>query len=86
MCFSPYLSIACGAGGTGLVHKPLMQLFNLYSSKIEVSETCFSDFVITQNPPRYVKHVLARIFVAFTLSWVCVAWGIFSARWTCRRQ
>ena len=30
-----------GGGQTGLVHNLLMQFFSLYSSKIEVSETCF---------------------------------------------
>ena len=38
------------------------------SSKIEVSETCFFDIVTTQyDHPRYVKHVLGRIYVFFTL-------------------
>ena len=69
-------------GQTGLVHNLLMQFFSLYSSKIEVSETYFYDIVITQNDyPRYLKHVLARIYVVFPLFWVCVAWGRFSARW-----
>ena len=38
MCFSPYLGVGCGGRGfqTGLVHNLLMQLFSLYSSKIEV--------------------------------------------------
>ena len=52
----------------GLVHNLLMQLFTLDSSKIEVSETYFFDIVTTQyDPPRYVKHVLGRIYVIFTL-------------------
>ena len=37
-------------------------------------------------PPPDVKHVLGRIYVVFPLFCVCVAWGRFSARWTCRRQ
>ena len=45
MCFSLYLGIGCGAGGrgapNGVVHNLLMQLFSLYGSKIEVSETFF---------------------------------------------
>ena len=54
---------------------------SLYSSKIEVSETYFFDIMITSNDhPRYGKHVLARIYVSFTLFWVCVAWGRFSAK------
>ena len=45
-----------------------MQFFNPDSSKIEVFETCFFDIVTTQNDhPRYVKHVLGRIYVFFTL-------------------
>ena len=55
----------------GLVNGPghnlLMQFFTLDSSKIEVFETCFFDIVITYNDhPRYVKHVLGRIYVFFT--------------------
>ena len=90
MCLSPYLGIGCRGGGggqTGLVHNLLMQFFSFYSSKIEVSETYFFYIVITQNDyPKYLTHVLACIYVVFTLFWVCVAWGRFSARWTCRRQ
>ena len=52
----------------GPVHNLLMQFFTLGSSKIEVFETCFFDFVTTQNDhPRYVKHVLGRIYVFLTL-------------------
>ena len=59
-----------GGGGApkGRVHNLLMQFFNPDSSKIEVFETCFFDIVTTQNDhPRYVKHVLGRIYVFFTL-------------------
>ena len=55
-----------GGGGPpkGLVHNLLMQLFILGSSKIEVFESYFFDIVITQNDhPRYVKHLLGRIYV-----------------------
>ena len=52
----------------GRVHNLLMQFFNPDSSKIEVFETCFFDIVTTQNDhPSYVKHVLGRIYVFFTL-------------------
>ena len=56
----------------GLVNGPvrnlLMQLFTLGSSKIEVFDTCFYDIVTTRyDHPRYVKHVLGRIYVFFTL-------------------
>ena len=50
------------------MHNLLMQFFTLGSSNIEVFETCFFDIVTTQNDhPRYVKHVLGRIYVFFTL-------------------
>ena len=52
----------------GPVHKLLMQFFTLGSSKIEAFETRFYDIVTTQyDYPRYVKHVLGRIYVFFTL-------------------
>ena len=45
-----------------------MQFFTLCCSKIEVFETCFFDIVTTQNDhPSYVKHVLGRIYMFFTL-------------------
>ena len=48
-------------------HNLLMQFFTADSSKIEFSETCFFDIVTTQyDHPRYVKHVLGRIYVFFT--------------------
>ena len=50
-----------------MVHNLLMQFFTPDSSKIEVSETSFFDIVTTQyDHPRYVKHVLGRIYVFFT--------------------
>ena len=64
-----------GGGGCpmGWVHNLLMQLFTLRSSKIEVFETYFFDIMITSNDhPTYLKHVLARIYVVFTLLCVCV--------------
>ena len=68
MCFSPYLGIGRAGGGGGLVPNLLMQLSTLGSSKIEVSETYFFDIVITQyDHPRYVKHILGRVYVFFTL-------------------
>ena len=63
------MGIRSGGGGSpkGLVHNLLMQFFTPDSSKIEVSETCFFDIVTTQyDHPRYVKHVLGRIYVFFT--------------------
>ena len=59
-----------GGGGSpkGLVHNLLMHFVTLGSSKIEVFKTCFFDIVTTYNDhPRYVKHVLGRIYVFSTL-------------------
>ena len=59
---------AGGVSPKGVVHNLLMQFFNLSSSKIEVSKTYFFDIVTTQYAhPRYIKHVLGRIYVFFTL-------------------
>ena len=59
-----------------MVHNLLMQFFTLGTSKIEVSETYLIDIVTTHNDhPRYVKHVLGRIYVSFTF-WGGVFQGI----------
>ena len=51
----------------GPVHNLLMRFFTLGSSKIEVFETSFYDIVTTRyDHPRYVKHVLGRIYMFFT--------------------
>ena len=90
MCFSSYLGISSGVGGgapKGWVHNVLMQFFSLDSSKIKVFETYFFDIVTTQyDHPGDIKHVLGRIYVVFSLFFVCVARSRFSARWTCRSQ
>ena len=45
-----------------------MRFFTLDSSKMEVFKTCFFDIVTTQNDhPSYLKHVLGRIYMFFTL-------------------
>ena len=50
------------------MHNLLMQFFTPDSLKMEVFETYFFDIVTTQNDhPRYVKHVLGRIYVFFAL-------------------
>ena len=50
------------------MHNLLMQLFTPGSSKIEVFETDFFDIVTPQyDHPRYVKHVLGRMYMIFTL-------------------
>ena len=52
----------------GPAHNLLLQFFTLVGSKIEDAETYFFDIVTTQHDhPRYVKHVLGRIHVFFTL-------------------
>ena len=56
----------------GLVNGPghnlLMQFFTLGSSKIEVFGTYSYDIMTTQyDHSRYVKHVLGRVYVFFTL-------------------
>ena len=51
----------------GPVHNLVMQFFTPDSSKMELFETCFFDIVTAQyDHPRYVKHVLGRIYVFFT--------------------
>ena len=72
--------VAGGGGGggapNGLVHNLLMHFFTLGSSKIEVFETYSFDIVITYNDhPRYVKHVLGRIYVVFHPIWELGARG-----------
>ena len=70
MIFTLFGYEVLGGGGAprGLVHNLLMQFLTLGSSKIEVFETCFYDIVTTQyDHQRYVKHVLGRIYMIFTL-------------------
>ena len=45
-----------------------LQFFTLGSSKIEVFGTYSYDIMTTQyDHPRYVEHVLGRVYVVFTL-------------------
>ena len=61
----------------GLVHNLLMQFCTVASSKIQVFETYFFDIVTTQyDHPRYVKHVLGRIYIIFTLFGYQVCEGV----------
>ena len=61
-----------------------MQFFTMGSSNIEVFQTCFYDIMTTQyDHPRYVKHVLAHIYVVYTLFipyFGCVLLGMDSLR------
>ena len=48
--------------------QPAYAVFHLGQLKIEVFETHFFDILTTQyDHPRYVKHVLGRVYVFFTL-------------------
>ena len=90
LCFAHHLHIGC-KGGRGWLNgfgtQRAYAVFHFGQLKIEVFETCFFDIVITQNDhPTYANYVSARIYVFFAVFWVCVAWGRFSARWTCQRQ
>ena len=63
-----------GGGGCpqGLVANPLMQFFARTAQNSTFPKLFFFDIVTTQyDHPRYVKHVSARIYVVFTLFWVC---------------
>ena len=74
VCFSPYLVVWGGGGGvTGSrAHNPLTQFSGLGSSKMEISETNFFDtLTIQKDQISYVKHVLAPLYVFFTL----FGWG-----------
>ena len=51
-----------------MVHSLLMQLFTLDNSKMEVFITCFFDILTTHyDHPSYLKHILGRIYMFFTL-------------------
>ena len=69
MCFSHYLGVWGGGGTKGSrAHNLLMQFSGLGSSKLEISETDFFDTLTIQNDQiSFVKHVLAPIYVFFTL-------------------
>ena len=71
MCFSPPLGGGGGGGGLprGLGHDLLMQFYSLGSSKMEISETDFFFDILTMHDDQisYVMHVLAPLYVFFTL-------------------
>ena len=57
-----------GGGARGLGHNLLMQFSSLGSSKMQISETNFVDtLTIQKDEISYVKHVLAPLYVFFTL-------------------
>ena len=55
-------------GGEGTQGVLLMQFFSLCRSKMEITETDFFDILTIRNDQiSYVKHVLAPLYVFFTL-------------------
>ena len=79
MCtfFTLFGCVAGGGGGTkgSRAHNLLMQFSGLGSSKMEISETDFFDTLTVQKDQiSYAKHVLAPLYVFFTL-FGCVAGG-----------
>ena len=51
-----------------MVHNLLMQFFTLDSSQMEVFKIRFFDIVTTRyHHPSYLKHILGRICMLFTL-------------------
>ena len=74
-----------GGGGSpkGLVHNLLMQFFPLDNSEMEVFKTCFFDIVTTQcDHPSYLKHILGRIYMFFTLFGYWFGGGLPRDRYT----
>ena len=68
MCFSPYLGVGGGYQGGQGTHNLLVQFSSLGRSKMEISETDFFDTSTIQNDQiSYVKHVVAPLYVFFTL-------------------
>ena len=73
MWFSPYLGVGGGVGvgvglPSGLGHNLLMQFSSQGSSNMELWETGFFDTLTIQNDQiSHVKHVLAPLYVVFTL-------------------
>ena len=67
-----------GGGSPGIGTQPAYAVFTPDSSKIKIFETYFFDIVITKNDhPKYVKHVLVRVYMFFTLFgyWAAGGWG-----------
>ena len=63
----PHAAMCCRTQ-RGLGHNLLMQFSRLSSSKMEISETDLFDIMTIQNDQiSYFKHVLAFLYVFFTL-------------------
>ena len=59
-----------------MVRNLLMRFFTLGSSKMEVFKTCFFDIVTTRyDHLSYLKHILGRIYMFFTLFGYWVGFG-----------
>ena len=73
--FYVFTLFGCWGGGglpRGRGNNLLMQFSRLNSSKMEIFESDFFDTLTIQNDQiSYVKHVLAPLYVFFTLFW----WG-----------
>ena len=55
-----------------MVHSLLMQFFTLDNTKMEVFKTWFFDIVTTRyDHPSYLKQILGRIYMFFTLFGYC---------------
>ena len=70
MCFSPHLWIGCGGGGGTQWSRtrPAYAVSHPGQLKNRSFQHLFLDMVTTHNDePSYVKHVLGRINVFFTL-------------------
>ena len=70
----------CGGGGgrlpRGLGHNLLVQFSRLSSSKMEISETDFFDTLTIQNDQMcHMNHILAPLYVFFTLFGCCGGGG-----------
>ena len=78
--FTTFTLFGLGGGGGGLPkglgRNLLMQFSRLSSSKMEISEPNFVDTLTIQNDQiSHVKHVLAPLYVFFTLFGCCFRGG-----------
>ena len=85
MCFSPFLGMGCVWGGGGGTRKDLYTTCSCNFSPWGAQKWKFLKLVFfyiqnTYNdPPRYVEHFLARIYVVFA-PFGCVLLGVDSLR------
>ena len=68
MCFQPICVLGGGGAPKGAGHSLFMQLSGLGSSKIEILEAVLFDTVTIQDDQiSCIKHILAPLYVFFTL-------------------